>query len=43
MKWETNVMDSSPKDEIDDGGRLLNQAKAGPFSVMAKALHMTGS
>ena len=34
-------MDSSLKDEIDDGSRL-NQAKAGPFSVMAKALHLTG-
>ena len=36
-------MDSSLKDEIDDGGSLLNQAKAGPFSVMTKALHLTGS
>ena len=43
MKRETNTMDSSLKDEIDDGGSLLNQAKAGPFSVMAKALHLTGS
>ena len=43
MKWETNVMDRSLKNEIDDGESLLNQAKAGPFSVMAKALHMTGS
>ena len=43
MKWETNVMDNSLKDEIDDGGSLLNQAKAGPFSVMAKAMHLTGS
>ena len=43
MKWETNAMDSSLKDEIDDGGSLLNQAKAGPFSVMVKALHLTGS
>ena len=43
MKWETNTMDNSLKDEIDDGGSLLNQAKAGPFSVMAKALHLTGS
>ena len=43
MKWETNVMDSSLKDEIDDGRSLLNQAKAGPFSVMAKALHLTWS
>ena len=43
MKWETNAMDSSLKDEIDDGGSLLNKAKAGPFSVMAKSLHLTGS
>ena len=39
----TNTMDISLKDEIDDGGNLLNQAKAGPLSVMAKALHLTGS
>ena len=43
MKWQTNAMDSSLKDEIDDGGSLLNQAKVGPFSLMAKALHLTGS
>ena len=43
MKWETNTMDSSLKDEIDDEGSLLNQAKFGPFSVMVKALHLTGS
>ena len=43
MKWETNTMDSSLKDEIDDGRSLLNQVKAGPFSVMVKALHLTGS
>ena len=43
MKWDTNAMDSSLKDEIDDGRSLFNQAKAGPFSVMAKALHLTGS
>ena len=36
-------MDSSLKNEIDDGGSLLNQAKDGPFSVMAKALHLMGS
>ena len=36
-------MDISLKDEIDDSGSLLNQAKAGPLSVMAKALHLTGS
>ena len=40
MKWETDAMDSSLKDEIDDGVSLLNQAKAGPLSVMAKALHL---
>ena len=43
MKWETNAMASSLKDEIDDGRSLLNQAQAGPLSVMAKALHLTGS
>ena len=35
-------MDSSLKDEIDDGGSLLNQDKSMPFSVMEKALHLTG-
>ena len=34
-------MDSSLKDEINDGGSLLNQANAGPFSLIAKALHLT--
>ena len=43
MKWETNAMDNSLKDEINDGGSLLNRAKAGPFSVMEKALHLTGA
>ena len=43
MKWETNAMESSVNDEIEDGGSLLNQAKAGPFSVIAKALHHMGS
>ena len=43
MKWETNALDRSLKDEIHARGSLLNQAKAGPFSVMAKALHLTGS
>ena len=43
MKWETNAMNNSLKDEIDDGGSLLNQAKARPLSVMAKVLHLTGS
>ena len=43
MKWETNTLDSSLNEEIDEGGILLNQAKAGPFSVVAKALHCIGS
>ena len=43
MKWETNAMDSSLKDKIDDGRSLLNQAKVRPLSVMAKALHLNGS
>ena len=34
---------SSLNEEIDEGGILLNQAKAWPFSVVAKALHRTGS
>ena len=41
MKWVT--IDNSLKDEIDDDGSLLNQTKMGPFSVIAKALHLTGS
>ena len=41
MKWET--IDNSLKDDIDDDRSLLNQAKMGPFSVMAKALHLIGS
>ena len=36
-------MESSLNEEIDDSGSLLNQAKAGPFNVIAKALHRTGS
>ena len=36
-------MDSSLNEEIDEGGSLLNQANAGPFSVIAKALHRMGS
>ena len=36
-------MDSSLKYEIDDGGSMLNQPNVGPFSVMVKALHLTGS
>ena len=43
MKWEMNAMESSLNEEIDDGRSLLNQAKAGPFNVIAKALHRTGS
>ena len=35
-------MESSVNDEMEDGGSLLNQANAGPFSVIAKALHRTG-
>ena len=36
-------MDSSLNEEIDEGRSLLNQAKAAPFSVVAKALHRIGS
>ena len=36
-------MESSVNDEMEDGGSLLNQANAGPFSVIAKALHRMGS
>ena len=36
-------MDSSLNEEIDEGGSLLNQAKDGPFSVIAKARHLIGS
>ena len=36
-------MDSSLNEEIDKGRSLSNQAKAGPFNVIAKALHRTGS
>ena len=36
-------MESSLNEEIDDSGSLLNQANDGPFSVIAKALHRTGS
>ena len=43
MKGETNEMESSLNEETDDGGNLLNQANVGPFSVIAKALHRTGS
>ena len=43
MKWETNAMESYVNNEMEDGGSLLNQVNAGPFSVIAKALHRTGS
>ena len=36
-------MESSLNEEIYDGGSLLNQANAGPFSVIVKALHCMGS
>ena len=36
-------MDSSLNEEIVEGGILLNHAMAGPFSVVANALHLTGS
>ena len=36
-------MDSSLKDDIDDGGSLLNQANVGPYNLIVKALHLTGS
>ena len=36
-------MDNSLKYDIDGGGSLLNQAKVEPFSVIVKALHLTGS
>ena len=36
-------MESSLNEEIDDGGSLLNHPSVGPFSVIAKALHRTGS
>ena len=36
-------MDSSLNEEIDEGRNLLNQAKVGPFNVIAKVVHRTGS
>ena len=36
-------MESSMNDEMEDDGSLLNQANSGPFRVIAKALHRTGS
>ena len=35
-------MESSLNEETDEGGSLLNQAKAGPFSVIEKAQHRIG-
>ena len=32
-------MESYVNDEMEDGGSLLNQANAGPFSMIVKALH----
>ena len=36
-------MESSLNEETEDGGSLLNQANAGPFSVIEKAIHRMGS
>ena len=36
-------MESFVNDETEDSGSLLNQANAGPFSVIAKARHRMGS
>ena len=36
-------MESSLRDEIEDGESLLNHAKVEPLSVMAKALHLMRS
>ena len=35
-------MESFVNDEMEDGGSLLNQANARPFSVILKALHRMG-
>ena len=43
IKWETNAMESSVNDEIENGGSPLNQANAGPFSMTAKDLDRMGS
>ena len=43
MKRDTKAMESSLKDDSEAGGSLLNQENVEPFSVMAKALHRTGS
>ena len=37
------TMESFLNDETEDDGSLLNQASVGAFSVIAKALHRTGS
>ena len=36
-------MESSLNEETEDGGSLLNQANARPFSVIVEALHRTRS
>ena len=36
-------MESSVNNEMEDDESLLYQANAGPFSVIAKPLHHTGS
>ena len=36
-------MESSVNEEMEDDRSLLNQANAGPFSVIAKALHRMGA
>ena len=36
-------MEISVNDEMENGESLLNQANVGPSSVIAKALHRTGS
>ena len=36
-------MESSVNDDMEDDRSLLNQANVGPFSVIAKAPHYTGS
>ena len=43
MKWETNAIDNSLNEVMDEGRSLLNQTKAGPFNMIANALHRTGS
>ena len=37
------MTESFVNDEMEDDRSLLNQANTGPFSVIAKALHRTGS